>query len=268
MARRIIRGKKNPGSAPQRMQRPTREEQAGLFGLGRKEVPYDTPEFLEAERQYEQWLQASNAHRQAQQNNRLVGQRTRLMNDLHIPGVFRNEATRGIADNVVDGTYQAVANRVVNRGKSIAPYALAAGGATAGLTGAAGLAQAYYQQGEDGLSTDPLAVLGRGISNLGVAGGVGTDPLASARLNVQEAQQTLGSDAVLAAVVEDELAGKAQAEQVFDQQVSALVDARASELQGTPIQKADGSVAPMPYDTAIRLAQEEVALQLRAEGIV
>ena len=85
---------------------------------------------------------------------------------------------------------------------------------------------------------------------------------------MQEAQQTLGSDAVLAAVVEDQLVGQAQAEQVFEQQVSALVDARAAELQGTPIQKSDGSVAPMPYDTAIRLAQEEVALQLRAEGIV
>lgn len=268
MARKIIRGKKNPGPAPERMQRPTREEQAGLFGLGRKQVAYDTPEFLESQRQYEQWAQESQAHKQAQRNNRLVGQRTRLMDSLHIPGVFRNEATRGIADNVVDGTYKAAANRAVNRGKDIAPYALAAGGATAGLMGAAGLAEAYYQQDSEGNSTNPLAILGRGVSNLGVVGSVGTDPLASARLNVQQAQQTLGSDAVLAAVVEDQLAGQAQAEQVFDQQVSALVDARAAELQGTPIQKSDGSVAPMPFDTAIRLAQEEVALQLRAEGIV
>ena len=268
MARRIIRGKQNPGDAPTRMQLPTREERAGLMGLGTKQVPYDTPEYLESERQYNEWSKASQDHRQAQANNRLVGARTRLLNDLHIPQALRNDFSRGIADNFVDGTYQNAANRAVNRGKSIAPYALAAGGGTAGLMGAAGLAEAYYQQDSEGNSINPLAVLGRGISNFGGVGSVGTDPLASARLNVQEAQQTLGSDAVLAAVVEDQLVGQAQAEQVFEQQVSALVDARAAELQGTPIQKSDGSVAPMPYDTAIRLAQEEVALQLRAEGVV
>ena len=54
----------------------------------------------------------------------------------------------------------------------------------------------------------------------------------------------------------------------FNQQVSQMVDKRAQELQSVPIQKSDGTVAPMGFDTAIRLAQEEVGLQLRAQGIV
>ena len=255
MARRIIRGKQNPGDAPTRMQRPTREESGGLFGLGKKQVPYDTPEFLESVRQYNEWSQASQAYRQAQQNNRLVGQRTRLMND-RTPWRLPQRSHQG---------YCCQSRRwyVSSSSKPCSPtrqrYCPLCIGSRNGhyWPCRCSILGDYYDQVADGLSTDPLSVLGRSISNLGVGGGVGTDPLASARLKVQEAQQQLGSDAVLAAVVEDQLVGQAQAEKVFDQKVSALVDARAAELQGTPIQKSDGSLAPMGYETAIRLAQNE-----------
>ena len=46
-------------------------EESVSFGLGKKQVPCDTPEFLESVRQYNEWSQASQAYRQAQQNNRL-----------------------------------------------------------------------------------------------------------------------------------------------------------------------------------------------------
>jgi len=44
-----------------------------------------------------------------------------------------------------------------------------------------------------------------------------------------------------------------------------MIDARAKQLMGIPIQKADGSVAPMGFDAAQRLATEQVHMQLRAQ---
>lgn len=199
--------------------------------------------------------------------NRRVIRRQELADALSVPQAARNEFTRGIGDAVVD----AEAYLKSPQARQHAAYAAVAGGvASLGGTGAAYLGNRYEQQ-VDGLPTDPFSVVGRMASGGGpvLMGAVGTDPLAQARLNIQEAQRGLGSDAVLAAVVDDQLSAASQPQQsAFDQQVSAMVDARAQELQGTPIQKSDGSVAPMPYDTAIRLAQEEVGLQLRAEGIV
>jgi len=43
-----------------------------------------------------------------------------------------------------------------------------------------------------------------------------------------------------------------------------MIDSRASTLMQVPIQRADGSVAPMNYDTAMRLATEQVSMELRA----
>ena len=47
-------------------------------------------------------------------------------------------------------------------------------------------------------------------------------------------------------------------------QVQQMIDQRAQQLMGQPIQKSDGSVAPMPFDTAQRIATEQVAMELRA----
>lgn len=106
--------------------------------------------------------------------------------------------------------------------------------------------------------------------------GVGTDPLAQARNSVAKANALLGSERMLEAAALDQIDYMQQQQQAaddvevnqFNQQVSQMVDARAQELQSVPIQKSDGTVAPMGFDTAIRLAQEEVGLQLRAQGIV
>lgn len=126
-----------------------------------------------------------------------------------------------------------------------------------------------------------LAVGAGGLYALGANNApVGTDPLAAARNNVANASAMVNSDNVLSALVQDDMemrAYQSELEQTalqelqqpsFEGQVSLMVDQRAKELQGTPIQKSDGTVVPMPYDQAIRYAQEEVALQLRAEGIV
>lgn len=126
-----------------------------------------------------------------------------------------------------------------------------------------------------------VAAAGGGLYALGASNGqVGTDPLAIARNNVANASAMVNSDNVLSALVQDDMdmrAYQAELEQTalqqmqqptFEGQVSLMVDQRAKELQGVPIQKSDGTVVPMPYDQAIRYAQEEIALQLRAEGIV
>ena len=130
----------------------------------------------------------------------------------------------------------------------------------------------------------PIAALG-GITAAGVGyamndgqpfAQVGTDPLAQARNSVAQANAALGSERMLEALTLDQIDYMDQQKQAtgdvevnqFNEQVSQMVDARAQELQSMPIQKSDGTVAPMGFDTAIRLAQEEVNLQLRAEGIV
>ena len=43
-----------------------------------------------------------------------------------------------------------------------------------------------------------------------------------------------------------------------------MIDQRAQQLMGQPIQRSDGSVAPMPYDQAQRIATEQVNMELRA----
>ena len=51
----------------------------------------------------------------------------------------------------------------------------------------------------------------------------------------------------------------------FEGSVEGMIDARAKQLMGIPIQKADGSVAPMGFDAAQRLATEQAHMQLRAQ---
>ena len=49
--------------------------------------------------------------------------------------------------------------------------------------------------------------------------------------------------------------------------VQQMIDTRAEQLRGIPIQKSDGSVTPMPFDTAQRIATEQVAMELRAGNV-
>ena len=49
--------------------------------------------------------------------------------------------------------------------------------------------------------------------------------------------------------------------------VQTAIYQRVAELRQTPIQKADGTVAPMTYDTAQRLALEQIGMELRTGGV-
>ena len=46
--------------------------------------------------------------------------------------------------------------------------------------------------------------------------------------------------------------------------VQQKIDARAAALMQQPIQRSDGTVMPMPYDQAQRIATEQVNMELRA----
>ncbi len=183
-------------------------------------------------------------YRQARQNNRILdemegiaGARGQQLNDIGEANYARIEG-------------QALVNKAL---KDAVPYAI--GG------GAAALGGAYAMGGLNG-----------GMN----VGPVGVDPLAASRNKIAEANALLGSDRMLEAAALDQIDYMAEqaagtdevAVQQFNQQVSQLVDQRAAELRTTPILKSDGTSAPMPYDTSVRLAQEEVSMQLRAQGIL
>ena len=148
----------------------------------------------------------------------------------------------------------------------------AAGLGVAGLAGA-GL-QAYSDLGSEYAPRDFFSVAGRAVSNLNPfsGAGVGVDPLSEARNNVAQARQLVGSENMLAALADDEIAQmRAEQELVMTPAeleglsgVQEMIDARAQQLMATPIQKSDGSVGPMPYDQAQRYATEQVAMELRA----
>ncbi|WP_222930530.1 hypothetical protein [Synechococcus sp. BIOS-E4-1] len=203
--------------------------------------------------------------------NEKVAERRRMMAGL--PQGMNNGFTRDIGDAVVD------ARGAVRNINTPAAIALGAGGAAAGIAGL----NAYYQQNAEGLPNDGYNVAGRAVNNAlaGLAGGVGLDPLAEARNNVREAGTVLGSPNLLEAVAADELLAMDEATQALEAegvgtgpaglsegQFMQMVDARAQQLQQVPIQKSDGSVAPMGYDSAIRFAQEQVYNDLRAQGII
>ena len=179
-------------------------------------------------------------YRQARQNNR-------ILDEMEGIAAARGQQLDGIGEaNYARIEGQALVNKAL---KDAVPYAI--GGGAAALGGA-------YAVG--GLN----------------AGAVGVDPLAASRNKIAEANALLGSERMLEAAALDQIDYMAEqaagtdevAVQHFNQQVSQLVDQRAAELRQTPIIKSDGTSAPMPYDTSVRLAQEEVSMQLRAQGIL
>lgn len=202
-----------------------------------------------------------------QKNNDLYDRADQLL--ARLPENLQYEALRGMADGVIN-VQEFVNNPVVQRNAG-----LAVGGTALGAAGVAGL-QAYSQQANEFLPTDPLAVAGRMASNVFAGGGtVGVDPLAEARNNVNAARQLVGSENMLAALAEDEIAqmrGEQKAAMTAGDfaglnDVQAMIDARATQLMQQPIQKADGSVSSMGFDTAQRIATEQVAMELRANDV-
>ena len=85
----------------------------------------------------------------------------------------------------------------------------------------------------------------------------------------------MGTEAALEAITQDQVNEMRGVNQVamtpIDVQqnmaVQNMIDARASQLMQQPIQKADGSVAPLGYDAAQRLATEQVHMELRSAGV-
>lgn len=156
-------------------------------------------------------------------------------------------------------------------------FATATGvGAAALGTGALGIGalNAYTDQANEYLPTDPMAVAGRMIQNANPFQGqaVGLDPLADARNKVAEARQLVGTEAMLEALTEDEViqlrveneAAMTPLEIEGMNAVRQMIDARAAQLMEQPIQRSDGTVMPMPYDQAQRIATEQVNMELRA----
>lgn len=162
--------------------------------------------------------------------------------------------------------------------ENAAPTALVAGLGTLGLAVIGGVAQAYTQQANEQRPTDPLAVFGRAVGNAGT--GIGMDPLAQARDSARQASINAGSYNVMSAVMQDELnnmealdsAAKASLvsgpSSAYQVSIAQMVNQRADELMAQPYEMADGTLRTMPYPTAVARAQEEVNLQLRADGVI
>ncbi len=195
-------------------------------------------------------------------DNRKAAQARQLMQGL--PDGLKNDAVRSAADRLVDVQVM-LNNPAFQRG-----VGLTALGAGAGVVGIEGL-KAYGAQSNDYLPRDPLAIAGRMANNLGGSGAVGLDPLAEARNNVAAARQIVGSENMLEALARDEIV-QLRAEQDVALQpteysqfgVQQMIDQRVGELMQQPIQRSDGSVAPMPFDQAQRIATEQVNMELRA----
>ena len=195
-------------------------------------------------------------------DNRKAAQARQLMQGL--PDGMKNDSVRSAADRLID------AQEMLSSPGFQRNVGLTALGAGAGVVGIEGL-KAYGAQSNDYLPTNPFAVAGRMANNIGGYGSVGLDPLAEARNNVAAARQIVGSENMLEALARDEIV-QLRAEQDVALQpteyanfgVQQMIDQRVGELMQQPIQRSDGSVAPMPFDQAQRIATEQVNMELRA----
>ena len=201
--------------------------------------------------------------RQADRNNKILDRGDAWHQGL--PGFLQDRAgSRDVMD-----TAAVLASLPTNR------LALGIGGGVIGLGTAGATAQAYTDQTNEFGSTNPIAVVGRALNNTFGGTSVGGDPLASARNNVAAAAQIVGTEAMLEAITQDqvlEMRGINQAamtpmEIQENVAVQQMIDARAAQLMQQPIQKADGSVAPMGYDVAQNRATQQVHMELRAAGV-
>jgi len=159
------------------------------------------------------------------------------------------------------------------------PYAL---GGALGIGAVGAGFNAFNDQQQEYLPTDPMSVAGRMASNINpfkAAQAVGVDPLADARNKLTEAGSLAGSGGVLKALAADEVnAMQARQDAIGDavmaeddlmmlQSVNKMIDARADQLKSTKWQDATGNIRQFTEAEAQRLATEQVNMQLRASGI-
>lgn len=210
---------------------------------------------------------AKRAEQEVQREQR--GRASKMLKAL--PRSMRNDQVRNVADRIVD-----VQDFINDPDVQMRTGLTAAG--LAAVAGGAGVLQAYNQQQSEYLPTGPIDVAARMATNLNpFTGGnaVGVDSLAEARNKIGEARQLVGTENMLEALAADEvmqLRGEQQAALTpmeFEQLsgVQSMIDTRAAQLMGQPIQMSDGSVVPMPFDTAQRLATEQVHMEMRAGGV-
>ena len=229
--------------------------------------PGQVPGFMQDKRKYNQQVQK---RAQEEESNRRLNRRQQMAEGLNIPEAMGNEFTRNVGDRVVDA-------EAYLKSPQFQDHAVAAalvGGGTLATAGAASYLGARNQQQIDFQPTDPFSVVGRMVNNGGATSAVGVDSLAAARNKVNEARQLVGTENMLEALAADEITQmRGEAEMAMTpvdyQQMAAvqgMIDQRAEQLMGQPIQKSDGSVAPMPYDQAQRIATEQVNMELRAGG--
>ena len=202
-------------------------------------------------------------YRNIERQNRMVDEADAMLKGMPGP-VAENPAAQAATDAIMTAKYLPTDRRA---------QIAAAGLGAAGLAGA-GL-QAYGELSEEYAPRDFLSVAGRTAKNLNPLsgmGGVGVDPLQEARNNVAAAAKIVGTENMLEALAADEINQlRAQQEMAMTpveleglSGVQAMIDARAQQLMSEPIQKSDGSVGPMGFDTAQRIATEQVAMELRA----
>lgn len=157
------------------------------------------------------------------------------------PEVRQQEAVQILGDRIVDASN--IAQAGIGSAKQFARNAAAIPGnnplATIGIgsaVGSAALLNAYSQLQNDEMDRGPISTAARATSNAlsGIGGpfvgGMGQDPLAMARNGVRDAEEYLGSERMLEAMVLDQIDpmedGLTQEEIEFE----ALVDAKAQEL--------------------------------------
>lgn len=197
-------------------------------------------------------------------NNARYRERRRMMSGMPAP-IRGMGVAKDIGDAIVDA--RIARDNTMRSIKNIPPMtaALTAGGLGAAATAGAG-ALAYGQLIEENLPTDPFSVAGRIASNAyglipGSGGGsVGTDPLAQARLSVQDAQRALGSDAVLEAIVLDQLSQEASTGGNTDA-FTARVEQLAQQIREEGSINSEGKHVPTPahqaWDQAYKIAKLE-----------
>jgi hypothetical protein len=197
---------------------------------------------------------------------------------------YRQEMAEQLPEMIRDNAY---ARRAVNAAETVGhhlrkvPYVPIGIAGTTAVLGGAGL-QAYSELSSEYKPTNVGTVAGRAISNLNpfdnaaAAGVVGADPLAAARNNVAAASALVGSEEVLGAIAKEQMMQMTEDEAFVQELVSDgeisrvtrdMVDTRARELMQNPIVFSNGDVRNLRYDEALRFAQEQVHMEMRANNV-